>query len=87
MHFETGTPKAFKSFSPRLQGTSYFGNTVRKALNPAGVASLDGDRWIQPRWGWRPSGRTQGKRSCVAPTLGWLLQRHQRRRPRVHEPL
>jgi hypothetical protein len=72
MNCETGTPKAFECFSPGLQGTSYPGNSVRKALNPAGVASLDGDRSTQPLRGWHPSGRTQGKRSSVAPTLGWF---------------
>jgi hypothetical protein len=36
MHFETGTPKACEALSPGLQGTSYLGDTVRKALNPAG---------------------------------------------------
>ena len=64
------------SFSPRLRGTSYLGSVVQNESNPNGVAS---DPALRRRVGqrfnpFRVDGMggtiSQGRRSCVAPTLG-----------------
>ena len=46
-----------------------------RRINPNGVGPVAHDG-TQPRWGWHHlfSG-SQGRRSCVAPTLGWDTER------------
>jgi hypothetical protein len=65
------------AFSPGLAAPPPTLGKVRNAPNPNGVAS------IKVR-GFNPAGvgvvlsRSQGSRSCVAPTLGWKIERRWR---------
>jgi hypothetical protein len=78
-----GNAEGVQILQPRVARDELpWGNRAEKPSTLQGL-HLNGDRSIQPLWDWRPSGRTQGKRSSVAPTLGWLMQRP--RRWRAHE--
>ena len=81
------TPTALKSSSPRLRGTSYLGNPVPDGQQPQGGciprALACHDRPIHAPdgtlSGFSPLfAQTQGRRSCVAPTLGWMMERRWR---------